>query len=140
MPEMMKLEMTVMGMKHRIVTALTEHTQNLDQDIKTAVEQVVERFDAESIVRKYANDVLDRSIKKAIEQAVEEAIKQSVPFKNRLKAGISIALDESPELPEFGVKAQTLFNTLEGFDNAEVSVQVLEDTLRDMWYLGRRGW
>jgi len=140
MSEMMRLEMTVMGMKHRIVAALNEHTMNLDQDIKEAVEQAVKSFDVNAFVRQHAQGVLERSIRKAIEDAVAESIKQSAPFKTRLKSGISMALEEGPDLPPFEHKAQVLLQELTNFENSDVKQKVLEDTLRDFWYLGRRGW
>lgn len=77
------IRLTVEGMKHQIVTALSEYEMILSEEIKKAVEAYCRPENIERVVAEQARAVLDEVIRKEVEdfyrhgegrKAVKEAV------------------------------------------------------------------
>lgn len=81
------IQLKVEGMKHTIMAALTEHSAQMDQDIKQAIEEYCTPENLARIVRDAAHAQLTAAIKEEVRvffwngpgrKAVAEAVKESI--------------------------------------------------------------
>jgi len=96
------IRLEVEGMKYQIMTALTGHAAQMDEDIKTAVDQYCTPENMSRIVKKAASDALDFAIKTEVDaffrygggrKAVAAAVKESI-LKNETYTVIDNLTDE----------------------------------------------
>jgi hypothetical protein len=64
------VRLTIEGMKHEILTALTEQTLELDGQVKAAVEHVVRGFNVEAEIQEVTAKILRDAIQDAVSRVV----------------------------------------------------------------------
>jgi hypothetical protein len=67
------VELSIQGLRHRVVTALADHDGTMQASVQAAVDAAIEKFDFPGEVQRICHDLIRQEVGNAIRQSITDA-------------------------------------------------------------------